>query len=335
MNLTRLQTFVAVVRSGTFAGAADALMFTPSAVSQQMAKLEAEIGAPLLVRDARGAAGHGGRVALTDAGRILHERALVILAAVRETQCDIDALRGDRLRRLRLGSFPAATAGIVPRALRLFRRRLPSTEVELLELDAAALREGRLGMTLAGETPFDLAVVGEVVTTGDAALAPPIPPASPAAAGPALAEVTLARAPLSLAMPTGHPLAAHERLDLAALDGVVVVGSASMPEIAELMRRCAAAGAVPVLTGWRVPDPHALVQLAAAGEGLALVPALLADTAPPRTVLRPLEGGPEWELRALRPAGDIVPVTTLAMLEALRAVATIEVARKRAPLAAA
>ena len=44
MNLTRLQTFVEVVRRGTFAGAADALSFTPSAVSQQMAKLEAELG---------------------------------------------------------------------------------------------------------------------------------------------------------------------------------------------------------------------------------------------------------------------------------------------------
>jgi DNA-binding transcriptional LysR family regulator len=315
MNLTRLQTFVGVVRSGTFAGAADALMFTPSAVSQQMAKLEAEIGAALLVRDARGAAGHGGRVTLTDAGRILHERALVILATVREAQCDIDALRGDRLRRLRLGSFPAATAGIVPRALRLFRRRLPSTEVELLELDPSAVRDGRL----------DLALVGEVVME-----APPVP-----AAAAALAEIPLARAPLSLAMPTGHPLAAREALDVAALDGVVIVGSPSMPEIAELMRRCAAAGARPVLTGWRVPDPHALIQLAAAGEGLALVPALLADTAPPRTVLRPLADGPEWELRALRPAGDIVPVTTVAMIEALRAVATIDIARKRAPLAAA
>jgi DNA-binding transcriptional LysR family regulator len=320
MNITRLQTFVAVVRSGTFAGAADALTFTPSAVSQQMSKLEAEIGAPLLVRDARGAAGHGGRVTLTDAGRILHERAVAILAAVHDAQCDIDALHGDRLRRLRLGSFPAATAGVVPRALRLFRRRLPSTEVELLELEAAGVRDGRL----------DLALVGEVVGAG----ACESPDVVTRAAEP-LTEIVLARAPLSLALPTGHPLARREVLDVAALDGVVIVGSPSMPEIAELLRRCAGAGARPVLTGWRVPDPRALVQLAAAGEGLALVPALLADTAPTRTILRPLVGGPEWELRALRPAGDLVPVTTLAMIEALRAVATIDVARTRAPLAAA
>jgi len=305
VNLTRLQTFVEVVRSGTFAGAADVLMFTPSAVSQQMAKLEAEIGAPLFERAT-------GCLRLTDAGRILHERSLVILAAVRDAQVDIEALRGDRLRRLRLGSFPAATAGVVPRALRLFRRRLPSTEVELLEFGPAGVRDGRLDLAL------DARVEGTPCAADD----------------PCVTAVPLVRAPLALAMPTSHPLAVRGIIDLAALDDAVVVGSRSMPEVAELVDRCAAAGARPQLTGWRVPDPHALIQLAAAGEGLALVPALLADAAPPRTVLRPLAGGPEWELRALRPAGAVVPVTTLAMIDALRAVAAIGGARTAPVLAA-
>jgi DNA-binding transcriptional LysR family regulator len=246
--------------------------------------------------------GQGGRVELTDAGRVLHERAVAILAAVREAQVDIDALGEDRLGRLRLGSFPAATAGIVPRALRLFRRRLPSTEVELLDVDArCGLRDGRVDLALAAW------VEGEDVVA-DAV---------------ALTVAVLAREPLSVAMTSGHPLAAREAVELEALDGLVLVGSAAMPEVAELLRRCAARGVSPALTGWRVPDPRALVQLAAAGEGLAVVPAALADGAPPRTVLRPLAGGPLWELRALRPAGDVVPVTTLAMIEALRTAAAL------------
>jgi DNA-binding transcriptional LysR family regulator len=248
------------------------------------------------MRDARG-------VQLTQAGQVLHQRAVIILAAVRDAQLDIDALRSDRLSRLRLGSFPAATAGVLPRALRLFRRRLPSTEVELLELGPVGLHDGRL----------DLALESRV--------------GAPGGEDPTVTEVVLAREPLSLAMPTSHPLAARDVLELEALDGLLVVGSAAMPEIAELMSRCAAVGAHPVLTGWRVPDPHALVQLAAAGEGLALVPALLADAAPPRTVLRPLEAGPQWELRALRAAGGVIPVTTLAMIEALRTAATLGRAR--------
>jgi DNA-binding transcriptional LysR family regulator len=304
MNLTRLQTFVEVVRNGTFAGAAETLTFTPSAVSQQMAKLEAELGAPLLVRDARG-------VQLTPAGQLLHTRALVILSAVRDAELDIDALRSDRLSRLRLGSFPAATAGVVPRALRLFRRRLPSTEVELLEVGASGICDGRLDLALEARLEAD------------------------ADDDPGLTAVVLAREPLSLAMPTSHPLAARDTLELEALDGLLVVGSPHMPEVAELMRRCAAVGVEPALTGWRVPDPHALVQLAAAGEGLALVPALLADSAPPRTVLRRLEAGPRWELRVLRPAGDVVPVTTLAMIEALRVAATLGRTRPLSPVHAA
>lgn len=312
MNLSRLQTFVAVARSGTFAAAADALSFTPSAVSQQMAKLEAEIGTPLLVRDARGAAGVRGRIELTDPGRVLYERAVAILAAVRDAQVEIEALGSDRLSRLRLASFPAATAGIVPRALRLFRRRLPSTHVELLEIDGRpGLRERRL----------DLAIEARVEG------------ADATAADPAIAEAVVVREPLSLAMPTGHPLAPRDEIALDALDGAIVVGSAAMPEVRELVRRCAAVGAEPVLTGWRVPDPHALLQLAAAGEGLALVPAPLADGAPPRTVLRPVADGPEWELRALRPAGDVVPVTTLAMIDALRATAALG-RRRPAPVSA-
>jgi DNA-binding transcriptional LysR family regulator len=304
MNLTRLQTFVEVVRGGTFAAAADTLTFTPSAISQQMAKLEAEVGTALLLRDSRG-------VQLTPAGQLLHDRARVILAAVRDAQLDIDALDSDRLGRLRLGSFPAATAGVVPRALRLFRRRLPSTEVELLELGADGLLDGRL----------------------DLALEARLGPAGPG--DPGISEVVLAREPLSLAMPTGHPLAAKDPLELEALDGLLVVGSVSMPEVADLLARCAAVGAHPVVTGWRVPDPHALVQLAAAGEGLALVPALLADAAPPRTVLRPLDAGPRWELRVLRPAGDVVPVTTLAMIEALRTAAALSRSRPAPAVTAA
>src|SRR3954451_1289808 len=169
MNLTRLQTFVEVVRNGTFAGAAEALTFTPSAVSQQMAKLEAELGAPLLVRDARG-------VRLTPAGKVLHARAQVILAAVRDAELDIDALRCGRSSRLRLGSFPAATAGVVPRALRLFRRRLPSIEVELLELGTQAVADGRVDLALESRL--------ESPDAGD---------------DPGLTAVTLARGPLSLA----------------------------------------------------------------------------------------------------------------------------------------
>ena len=118
MNLTRLQTFVEVVRRGTFAGAADALSFTPSAVSQQMAKLEAETGASLILRDGAG-------VQLTEAGRLLHEHAVEIVSAVHRARIGLIALEAQQVKRLRIAACPVATAAVVPRALRVLRRRLP------------------------------------------------------------------------------------------------------------------------------------------------------------------------------------------------------------------
>src|SRR6202008_414769 len=180
MNLTRLQTFVEVVRRGTLAGAADALSFTPSAVSQQMAKLEAEVGTPLLAREAGG-------VGLTDAGRLLHEHALGIVEAVREARAELDALRAERVKRLRIGACPVAAGAVLPRALRLVRRRLPSADLVLEEAPAPAtaraVREGRLQVGV-----WVAAAAGAVATPG-------------------LVETVLRREPLVAALAADHPLA--------------------------------------------------------------------------------------------------------------------------------
>jgi DNA-binding transcriptional LysR family regulator len=185
MNLTRLQTFVEVVRRGTLAGAADVLSFTPSAVSQQMAKLEAEAGTSLIVRDGAG-------VQLTEAGRLLHEHALGIVEAVRRARAGLDALQVEQVKRLRIASCPLATATVVPRALRVLRRRLPGAELLLEETDAAqALRDGR-------------ADVGVWVSSSETS-------------DPALSETVLRRGRLMAALAADHPLTRLGELDAEAL----------------------------------------------------------------------------------------------------------------------
>src|SRR4051794_27366786 len=186
MNLTRLQTFVEVVRRGTFAGAADALSFTPSAVSQQMAKLEAEAGLPLLARD-------GGGVRLTEAGRLLHEHAVGIVDSVHRARLSLIALQAQQVKRLRIAACPVAAGAVVPHALRLLRRRLPGAELMLEETEpAAALRAGRadVGVWMA------LAAV-EVDR--------------------ALTETVLDRGALLVALPADHPLTRLGELDAEAL----------------------------------------------------------------------------------------------------------------------
>jgi DNA-binding transcriptional LysR family regulator len=284
MNLTRLQTFVEVVRHGTFAAAADALSFTPSAVSQQMTKLEAETGTTLLVREATG-------VRLTEAGGLLHDHALGIVEAVRAAQAGLEALQAEQVKRLRLGACPVAAAAVLPRALRLLRRRLPTAELLLEEADAAATRaavlEGRL------EVGVWIAPAG-----GDE--------------DPRIVETVLWREPLSVALAADHPLTR-----LAELDGEAL---AATPRIGDGSR-------------WRVESLRTVLALAAAGEGYALVPALAAEPLPPGLVLRPLAGAPEWELRAARPAHEVLSVGTLAVMDALRRV-NVAPAPQRLPAAA-
>jgi DNA-binding transcriptional LysR family regulator len=193
MNLTRLQTFVEVVRRGTFAGAADSLSFTPSAVSQQMAKLEAESGLPLLVRDGTG-------VRLTEAGRLLHEHAVGIVDAVHRARIGLIALQAQQVKRLRLAADPVAASAIVPRALRLLRRRLPGAELVLEETAAGdALRDGRadVGVWLAGAEE---------------------------APDPALAETVLDRGELLVALAADHPLTRLRVLDAEALAATPLIG---------------------------------------------------------------------------------------------------------------
>jgi DNA-binding transcriptional LysR family regulator len=188
MNLTRLQTFVEVVRRGTFAGAADALSFTPSAVSQQMAKLEAEAGTALLTRDGAG-------VEPTEAGRLLHEHALAIVEAVRRARAGLDALQAEQIKRLRIAACPVATAAVVPRALRVLRRRLPGAELLLEETPVEdALRTGR-------------ADVGVWVSSG----------------GPDDATV-LARGPVLVALASDHSLTRLRELDGEALAATPRIG---------------------------------------------------------------------------------------------------------------
>ncbi len=308
MNLTRLQTFLAVVRAGTFAAAAEALSFTPSAVSQQISKLEAEAGVSLLLR---GAAGPGKQVELTEAGRLLHAHALAITAAVGEARDDLAALRPEGSDRLRLGSFPAVTASLVPRALRLLRSSFPIARPEVIEGDAwEGMHRGRLDLALCARVDSASSIEDTAVVA-----------------------VRLARAPLAVAMPVDHPLAACDSLPLSALDGATLVGSRVLPEVAAVMSSCAAAGGRISVTGWNVAHPSALAALAAAGEGLAILPSLLVGVPPSGAVLRPLADGPAWELLALRSV-ERPSLTATAMLDALHAAVAAEHLRC-APMAAA
>src|ERR671938_546941 len=122
LDVKRLRVLREVAARGSFSGAAEALSYTQSAVSQQIAALEREAGAQLVERNARG-------VRLTDAGRVLVAHADAVLARLADAEAELSALAGLRAGRVRVASFPSAGATVMPKAIACFRERHPAVEV--------------------------------------------------------------------------------------------------------------------------------------------------------------------------------------------------------------
>src|SRR5580704_13347305 len=152
LNVSRLRVFDEVARQGSFSAAADALSYTQSAVSQQIAALEAETGLSLLERRPRG-------VHLTSAGRTLLAHSEGILTRLQAAEEELSAIAGLRGGELRMASFPTAGATLMPLAIARFRVAYPEVRLTLAEGEPEEIAP-RLH---AGE--FDLALLFEFSDT--------------------------------------------------------------------------------------------------------------------------------------------------------------------------
>ena len=119
MDTAVLLAFREVAGRGSFTAAGEALRYTQSAVSRQIAALEDDVGAPLFDRLPRRG------VRLTDAGRSLLPHAEAVLDRLGAARREVAALGRLEAGQLRVGAFPTANAELVPRALAAFRARLP------------------------------------------------------------------------------------------------------------------------------------------------------------------------------------------------------------------
>jgi DNA-binding transcriptional LysR family regulator len=153
LDLSRLRVLVAVAREGSVTAAAEALHYAQPSVSHQLAKLEAEVGVPLLQRMGRG-------IRLTDAGRLLVDRAESILAQVESVHAEMDELAGLRTGRVRLAAFPSALATLVPLAAARVAAQHPAIDLALIEAEPpealSALRNNEVDVALIfehGEPP--------------------------------------------------------------------------------------------------------------------------------------------------------------------------------------
>ena len=115
-DIRRLALLVEVVEQGSVTAAAEAMMYTPSAVSQQLRKLEQEVGQPLLTRRSRG-------VVPTEAGQLLAGHARKIVAQMQAARADLAELAGLTPGSLTLATFPTLAGSFLPVVLRTFKKR--------------------------------------------------------------------------------------------------------------------------------------------------------------------------------------------------------------------
>jgi DNA-binding transcriptional LysR family regulator len=139
LDVTRLRVLVAVARYGSVTAAARALNYAQPSVSHHLARLESETGTKLVQRAGRG-------IRLTDAGRLLAERAAEVIGRLDAAENELAAYTGLRAGRLRLAAFPSALGTIVPAAAAFLRGSNPGVDLRLTEAEPPeALRMLRAG----------------------------------------------------------------------------------------------------------------------------------------------------------------------------------------------
>ncbi|MFB7633436.1 LysR substrate-binding domain-containing protein [Streptomyces sp. NPDC056149] len=246
LDVRRLRLLRELAHRGTIAAVAEALSFSPSAVSQQLSVLERETGVSLLKRAGR-------RVALTPAGQNLVRHAEDVLERLERADAELAAVRAGFAGPVRIGSYPSATRAIVPAALASLAREHPALEARVTDADpagvAAALRAGELDLALVHEYDF-----------------------VPADPQPGLTGRELFAEPMYLAARTPSSLVDHDTSPwIMAPPGTLC---RTMTE-----RACQAAGFTPHIRH-EVDDFTTVLALVALGQGVALVPHL-GVTAPP------------------------------------------------------
>ena len=248
LDVTRLRVLVAVARYGSVTAAAQALNYAQPSVSHHISRLEAETGARLLQRAGRG-------VRLTDAGRLLAERAEEIIGRLDAAENELAAHVGLRQGRVRLAAFPSALAAIVPAAAARLEAETPGMDLMLTEAEPPeALRMLRAGQV-------DVALVFRHFLDSDAG---PPDTDDEGARGLLLLDEPVLMVTQAAAEPGPADLAAYA-------DRRWIAGCERCRGC--LLRQCAAAGFVPKIS-FTTDDFVAVQALVAAGLGVTTLPGL-------------------------------------------------------------
>lgn len=262
LDVRRLRVLQEVVARGSFSAAAESLHLSQSAVSQQIAVLEREVGIPLLERTTDGPK-------LTAAGEALMVHGDAVMCRLEEAERELAQIAGLEGGRLRLASFPTASATLMTGALSLFRQRFPKIELQFTEDEPEdsfpALKRG----------DFDLAVVFDY-------------PSFPIDFGRDVEAELIYEESMRVAMPPGHPLAGGKSVRIADLaDDDWLCGELPSSCREQVINLCREAGFEPKIS-FQSEEYDVIKGFVAGGLGVTILPELAGDH--PGIELRPVRG---------------------------------------------
>jgi DNA-binding transcriptional LysR family regulator len=296
LDLRRLRLLRELSERGTIAAVADALQFTPSAVSQQLGMLEREAGVRLLERAGRG-------VRLTDAALVLVDHAEALLERAARAEADLAAAAGAVVGRGRIAGFQSVLIRLALPAIEALARDAPGLRCELIEAEPEqalpALALGDLDLVLGDEWQHQ-------------------PWRLPAG----LERHELLREPVRLVLPTAHPAGRRhpEAVPLAELAGEAwTSGHAGMAWEEMTQRTCRALGGFDPDIRHRTNDANVSLALVARGLAVTLLPALpLAGREAGVAVRSIAEGEVMRAIFAVTRATDAARPSTQALVAAVR-----------------
>lgn len=273
LNLERLRVLHEISASGSVVGAARTLHVTTSAVSQQMARLEREVGQQLVERQGRG-------IRLTEAGTLLARSAADLLTRIERAEADLSEHAGAVAGTIAIAAFATAARGLLPDALRDLRSEHPDLSVSMSEQEPhesiPALRRGRLDVAVVQDWVDDVLTVPE-----------------------GLSRRMLLDDPFDVALPIDHPLADRARVAVKELaDDDWISWSAGQICHDWLVRTLRADGAEPRIV--HTASEHSTqLALVAAGLGAAVIPRLGREPVPAGVRLVPIDPAPTRRIFAL------------------------------------
>jgi DNA-binding transcriptional LysR family regulator len=299
LELRRLRLLRELHQRGTIAAVADALRFTPSAVSQQLAQLEREAGVRLLERAGRG-------VRLTDAALVLVEHAEALLDRAALAEADLAAAGGTIAGRGRIAGFQSVALRVGLPAMEALAREAPRLRCELIEAEPEqalpALALGDLDLVLGDEWQHQPWRLPAGVERHD-----------------------LLPDPVHLVLPAGHPAARRHRdaVPLPELAGEPwATGHPGMGWEEMVQRTCRGLGGFEPDIRHRTNDATVTLALVAHGHAVTMLPELVIPAAEPALAIRAIAEAPTGRtIFAATRTTDAARPSTVALLGAVRAAA--------------